>query len=99
MKYKARLCAHNGMQWRVDYWETYAPVVIWISVRALLAIAKIYNLPSCSIDFVLAFPQAELRKEIYMEIPAGMMLETGDIKEKVLKLQKSFYGLKSAGKN
>ena len=32
-KYKARLCAHGGMQqWGVNYWETYAPVVNWISV-------------------------------------------------------------------
>eukprot|EP00978_Attheya_sp_CCMP212_P014686 scaffold37545_cov64-Attheya_sp.AAC.1 len=30
LKYKARLCAHGGMQqWGVDYWETYAPVVNW----------------------------------------------------------------------
>ena len=33
-KYKSRLCAHGGMQqWGVDYWETYAPVVNWLSVR------------------------------------------------------------------
>ena len=32
-KYKARLCAHGGMQsWGVDYWETYAPVLHWMSV-------------------------------------------------------------------
>ncbi len=32
-KYKARLCAHRGMQsWGVDYWETFAPVVNWMSV-------------------------------------------------------------------
>ena len=32
-KHKARLCAHGGMQpWGVNYWETYAPTVNWISV-------------------------------------------------------------------
>ena len=32
-KHKARLCAHGGMQqWGVNYWETYALVVNWISV-------------------------------------------------------------------
>ena len=31
-KHKARLCAHGGMQtWGVNYWETYAPTVNWIS--------------------------------------------------------------------
>ena len=35
-KHKARLCAHGGMQvWGENYWETYAPVVNWLSVRLL----------------------------------------------------------------
>ena len=59
--HKAGLCAHGGMQtWGQNYWETYAPVVNWASVRFLLAVAKIHGLPSKSIDFVLAFPQADL---------------------------------------
>ena len=38
-KHKARLCAHGGMQtWGVNYWETYAPTVNWISVRFLLIV-------------------------------------------------------------
>jgi hypothetical protein len=40
-KHKAHLCAHGGMQtWGQNYWETYAPVVNWASVRLILAIAK-----------------------------------------------------------
>ena len=32
-KQKSCLCTHGGMQkWGVNYWETYAPVVNWISV-------------------------------------------------------------------
>jgi hypothetical protein len=58
-KHKAHLCAHGSMQTRgTNYWETYAPVVNWASVCLLLAVAKIHGLPSKSIDFVLAFPQA-----------------------------------------
>ena len=71
-KHKARLCAHGGMQtWGTNYWETYAPVVNWASVRLLLAVAKIHKLPSKSIDFVLAFPQADLEVPVYMELPLG----------------------------
>ena len=34
-KHKARLCAHGGMQqWGVNYWESYAPVVNWVSVHS-----------------------------------------------------------------
>eukprot|EP00957_Ditylum_brightwellii_P149501 11385196-Ditylum_brightwellii.AAC.1 len=32
MKHKARLCAHGGMQQRgINFWETYSPVVNWIT--------------------------------------------------------------------
>ena len=74
MKYKARLCAHGGMQrLGVKYWETYAPVVNWISVRTLLAVAKIHGLSSQSIDFVLAFTQADLNGvNAFMQLPIGM---------------------------
>jgi hypothetical protein len=41
-KHKARLCAHGGMQAQgQNYWETYAPVVNWVSICILLAVAKI----------------------------------------------------------
>ncbi len=101
-KWKARLCAHGGMQqWGVNYWETYAPVVNWISVRTLLAISVMNDLPTTAIDFVLAFPQATLSPEekIFMEIPYGMTLPLGDRKGYVLRLRKNLYGLKQAGLN
>ena len=101
-KHKARLCAHGGMQqWGVNYWETYSPVVNWISVRLLLSIAIMNDLPTTAIDFVLAFPQATLGPDelIYMEMPAGMDSPGTDRKQYVLKLRKNLYGLKQAGLN
>ena len=72
LKHKARLNAHGGMQrWGVDYWETYAPVVNWISVRFLMVLSLIHNLETKSIDFVLAFPQATLERDVFMEQPYG----------------------------
>ena len=72
-KHKARLCAHGGMQtWGVNYWETYSPTVNWISVRFLLIVAEILKLDTRAIDFVLAFPQADLDVPVYMELPSGM---------------------------
>ena len=45
LKHKVILCAHVGMQkWGINYWDTYAPVVNWISVQTLLEITKIYKL-------------------------------------------------------
>ena len=102
-KHKARICAHGGQQtWGQDYWDTYAPVVTWASVRLLLIIAKIHKLESKSIDFVLAFPQADLDVPVYMELPPGVTLinETDDNRRRyVLRLNKSLYGLKQAGHN
>ena len=68
-KHKARLCAHGRMQtWGQNYWETYAPVMNWANVCLILAIAKIHGLLTKSIDFVLAFPQADLEVPVYMEL-------------------------------
>jgi hypothetical protein len=100
-KHKARVCAHGGMQtWGQNYWETYAPVVNWASVCILLAVAKIHSLSSNSIDFVLAFPQADLEVPVFMELPLGFDApDSQNRKHYVLQLNKSLYGLKQAGYN
>ena len=43
-----------------------------ISVRFLIIVAQVLELDTQAIDFVLAFPQAELEVPFYMELPAGM---------------------------
>jgi len=101
-KWKARLCAHGGMQtYGENYWETYAPTVNWISIRFLLIIAQILDLNTEVIDFVLAFPQADLGVPVYMELPAGMDLEGRGENSSyyVLRLSKSLYGLKQGSHN
>ena len=94
---------HGGqLTWRLDYWDTYAPVVSWASIQLLLIIARIHGLKSKSIVFVLAFPQANLDVPVYMELPAGINptnVSDGDRHRYVLKLNKSLYGLKQAGYN
>jgi hypothetical protein len=73
-KHKARLCAHGGMQkWDQNYWETYSLVVNRASVRLILAIAKVHSLSSKSIDFVLAFCQADLKIPVYMQLAIGLI--------------------------
>ena len=75
-KHKARLCAYGGMQTHgVNHWDTYSPPVNWISIKLLLVVAEILKLNTQEIDFVLAFPQADLDVPVYMELPAGMVLE------------------------
>ncbi len=56
--------------------------------------AKIYGLPSKSIDFVLAFPQADLEVPVYMELPLGFDAPQNEShKLYVLCLNKRLYGL------
>ena len=82
----------------INYWETYAPVVQWTSVRIMLTLAAIENLHTKSIDFVLAYPRANLDVDIYMGLPQGFNVgpESGRY---VLKLQKNLYGMKQACHN
>ena len=93
LKHKARLCAHGGMQqWGDSYWETYSPVVNMLSVHIILAIAKLHNLGSKAIYFVLAFPQADLEEDIWMYLPIGFQVdghtEASSERSFVLKLNK-----------
>ncbi len=77
-------------------------MVTWASVCLLLVVAKIHNIESKSIDFVLAFPQTDLDVPVYMELSAGVNptnVSDGNRRKYVLKLNKSLYGLKQAGYN
>ncbi len=49
------------------------------------------------VDFVMAYPQAPIEMDIYMEPPQGIQTKHGNSKEHVLKLEKNIYGQKKAG--
>ncbi len=100
-KHKAHLCGHGGMQtWLENYWESYAPVVNWGSICILFAVAKIHGLSSKSIDFVLAFPQADLEIPLFIELPLVFdALDSQSWKHCVLQLNKSLYSLKQVDYN
>ena len=58
-----------------------------------MTICHLHKLESESIDFVLAFPQADLDVDIYTKIPQDIDMD-GAQKRQVLKLLKNLYGLK-----
>jgi hypothetical protein len=75
-KWKARLNVHGGQQEKginFNFWETAVPVVQWTSIRIFLIVAIINGWHSRQIDFVLAYPQADIECDLYMAIPAGFM--------------------------
>ena len=95
-RYKARLVA-KGFSQRpgFDYTETFAPTVRMATIRTVLALSAVEDLHLRSIDISHAFINGELDEEIYMAQPEGYHFgNPGD----VLRLKKSLYGLKQAGR-
>ena len=98
-KWKARLNVHGGQQEHgVHYWETYAPVVNWFSIRLLLSQALANNWYTKQVDFVLAYPQADPECDMYMKLPRGIEIPGMDNKTHALKLLKNLYGGRAAGR-
>jgi histone deacetylase 1/2 len=79
----------------VDYFESYAPVVSWTTVRLLMSLSLAFNLETRQTDFSNAFAQAYLKEEVYVELPQGFQPPPNS-PEVVLQLVKSLYGLVQA---
>lgn len=111
LKYKSRICPHGGQQIEGEnFWETYAPVVNWRTVRLVLILSLLADLKSRQIDYVNAFTQAPADCDIFMSIPPGFIVENNTLvlnstgsttinKDYVLRIKKNMYGLRQAGKN
>ncbi|CAB9526109.1 expressed unknown protein [Seminavis robusta] len=109
-KLKARFCARGDKQIHgVDFFETYAPVVNWTTVRLLLILSVQLGLATRQVDYTAAFVHADIdnppgydlmseeekaRQGVYVEMPRGFAKDG-----KVLRLRKSLYGLRQAPRN
>lgn len=82
----------------VDYFEVFHPVGKGITFRLLCAKAACNNLQLYHVDIKGAFLHATLQEEIYMQLPEGTGFENGS-SPCVVKLKKSLYGLKQAGRD
>lgn len=89
-EFKARMTPHGNKQVEgVDYYETYAQVGKYKTLRVLLSIVAHFDLELEQLDVPSAFLNADLEEDIYMELPDGFK-EPGMI----VKLKKALYGLK-----
>jgi Reverse transcriptase (RNA-dependent DNA polymerase) len=109
-KLKARFCARGDKQIEgVDFFDTFAPVVSWTTVRLMLILSAILNLNTRQADYTAAFvhapidrdpnydsltPEEQRRQGVYVEMPRGFSQQG-----KVLRLKKSLYGLKQSPRN
>lgn len=95
VRYKARLVARGfSQEYLSDYNETFAPVARISSFRFMIAFANQFNLLIHHMDVKTAFLNGELKEEIYMKIPEGIVGKDNY----VCKLNKSLYGLKQAAR-
>ena len=93
-KKKARFCVRGDLQSKCEEFESYSPVVQWSTVRLMLILSIVHGLETRQVDYVNAFAQADLDKDVFIEIPEGYD-HNNDI-DCVLKLNKSLHGMSDA---
>ena len=93
-KWKAHLNVHGSKQVKdLHYWETYSPVVKWSSIWLFLTLTIVKGWHTWQVDFVLAFPKANIETNLYMAIPRGFKFNESN-KTHCLHLKKNLYGQK-----
>jgi hypothetical protein len=99
-KWKARLTIDGSKQrYGLHYDQTYSPVVTWATTRFFLIQSVLHNWHSRQLDFLMAYTQAPVERELYMEIPKGVTVKGGlDRSKYALRLVKNLYGQKQAGR-
>ncbi|KAI0993762.1 hypothetical protein K3495_g14422 [Podosphaera aphanis] len=96
---KARIVVRGFEQeYGVDYFETFASVIRYNTLRILLSKAAVGDLDIEALDVDTAFLNSKLNEEVYVEIPDFFTLQHPGISrhKNYLKLNKSLYGLKQA---
>ena len=98
-KFKARFCAWGDMQLEgIDFFETYAPVVQWTTIRLMIILEVLLGLKSKQDDLTAAFLHANLGKDkkVFIDMPRGFEVKGKNGKNKVLRLKKTLYGLRQS---
>ena len=98
-KLKSRLVARGDEQGPSTYSEIFAPVIKFVTLRILLAIACVYDFEIHQVDIGNAYCNAYLSgQEILMRQPPGFEQRGPNGEDLVCKLNKSLYGLRQAGR-
>ena len=103
MRYKAILVAQGFTQRpKIDYEETYSPVVVAITFSYFICLTTYTKLEMCLMDVFTAYLYGSVENDIYKKIPEGFKVseaQTSNSREVYLvKLNKSLYRLKQFGR-
>ena len=71
----------------IDYLETFSPLAKMTTIRLFLSLASIYNWELKQLDINNVFLHGELKEDVYMIAPSGLIsIQSGQ----VCKLKKGF---------
>jgi hypothetical protein len=77
---------------RINFEETFAPIIKWVTIRVVVALATQRRWIICHLDVKTTFLNGELIEEVCIQQPFGFVVSS---KEKlVYRFQKVIYGLK-----
>ena len=94
-RYKARYVARGFTQEEgIDFFETWAPVGSYATLRALLSVAAVEDLKMKHVDIQCAFLNGVMNETVYVEQPPIL----NDGTNRVWKLLKTLYGLKQVAR-
>ena len=91
-KYKVCFCVRGDQQIEgLDVFDTYAPVISWITVRLLFVIFLAFGLATHQVDYTNAFFRAQLDQKFFVELPNSF-----EGPNKVILLNNLVYGLRQS---
>ena len=92
LKYEPLYFVHEDLQASgVYYFETYAPVIQWSTIRLVFTMILSNNWHTKQADHISTFSKAYLKEEVYIDPPRDFGGSDGI--SKVLKLINNIYGL------
>jgi hypothetical protein len=91
IRFKARLCVRGDFQLFGQNEDVYAATGAYRTFRIMMAITAAFDLNADHLDMVNAFCNADIRDDVWIEMPKGFQESNC-----ILKLQKALYGLRKS---
>ena len=98
-KFKICFFARGYMQLEgIDFFETYAPVVQWMTAKLMLILEVLLGLKSKQGNVTAGFLHAGLGEDekVFVDMPQGFEVKGNNVRNKVLKFNKMLYGLRQS---